>query len=372
MTNEAIAAILDHLSNEARNSAHATFGVMELLRDVAMDSTRQASLAIGTASADQLLRSIDDVRELLACVPAAPPVVEEFDGALCAGEIVEVLNLASGRRAKRMLLDAPAAPLPMTQDRKAVEQIFTRVLNTAFKLTQTNDVYVKIGPRGGESGVCLTMTARDTDLAVCLNIWLNANPDQVVLQEPVDVPFVIAVMVAGKHLRAMGGTSELIRDSAGHSVIVLNLPSQIRPAGDAEATDSHPEARTNALNVLVAEDCDDSFALSELLLQNEHVWRARDGWEALRTVQRQRFDVVLMDVHMPGMDGYSAIRGIRDWETETGNARIPVVILSSDDLETQRRSAAQCGCSGFLRKPIRRDDLSNLLDRLKDARMPPV
>ncbi len=85
-------------------------------------------------------------------------------------------------------------------------------------------------------------------------------------------------------------------------------------------------------------------------------------------IQKQRFDLVFMDVHMPGMDGYSAIRGMREWETQTGNARTPIVILSSDDLETQRRSAAQCGCSGFLRKPLQEGDLNNLFNRLRQER----
>jgi CheY-like chemotaxis protein len=71
---------------------------------------------------------------------------------------------------------------------------------------------------------------------------------------------------------------------------------------------------------------------------------------------------------MPGMDGYAAIHAIRDWETQTGNARTPVVVLSSDDLETQRRSAARAGCSGFLRKPLRNGDLFEMLDRIKCER----
>ena len=69
-------------------------------------------------------------------------------------------------------------------------------------------------------------------------------------------------------------------------------------------------------------------------------------------MKARRFDVVLMDIHMPGLDGYKAIRSMRDWETKTGNARTPIVVLSSDDLDTQMRSAAHSGCSGFLRKPL--------------------
>jgi CheY-like chemotaxis protein len=123
---------------------------------------------------------------------------------------------------------------------------------------------------------------------------------------------------------------------------------------------------------LVAEGSDESFVLTGILLQKEAVWRARDGVEALDMMKSRRFDVVLMDVHMPGMDGYKAIRSLRDWETQTGNARTPIVVLSSDDLETQRRSAAQSGCSGFLRKPLDHHDLTALMDRLKAARAVPA
>ena len=360
MTNEAISAVLEHLCNEARNSVHATLGVMELLRNGVEDSARRATLSIGSASADQLLRSIDDVRDLVSNAPAAPVTLEEFDLMACVSDIVEGLNLASGRRAKHMVLEEPYEPLLVTQDRKTLEQVLTRILDTAFKLAQTNDVRVKLVRCPSKNGVRLTLSARDADLSVRLSKWLNLNPEEAVLQDPLEVPHGIAIMVAAKRLRSLNASAELVRDSAGHSMIVFHLPSVELGIAGEDLASSGQEAQPDALNVLVAEDCDDSFVLTEMMLQGEHVWRARDGQEALRMIQKHRFDIVLMDVHMPGMDGYAAIRGMREWETETGNARTAMVVLSSDDLETQRRCAAQCGCSGFLRKPLRRSDLSEL------------
>jgi CheY-like chemotaxis protein len=119
------------------------------------------------------------------------------------------------------------------------------------------------------------------------------------------------------------------------------------------------------LQILVAEDCDESYALTELLLRSESVDRAHTGLEAIDKVKQRRFDVVFMDIHMPGLDGYDTIREIRGWETRSGNARTPIVILSSDDVGTQTRSAAQSGCSGFLRKPVRTADLHALLEPLR-------
>lgn len=368
-----MSAIMEHFCNEARNSAHATLGALEALREFAPDSAKQAFLSVGGASADQLLRSIDDVRELLstAPAPAAPSYasMEEFDLALSVAEIIEMLNLASGRRARRMLLEPLDAPLPITQDRRAVEQVVVRILNTAFKLAQTSEVRVRLSAIRGQSGLWLAVSARDAESAARLIRWLNGDPEVVTLQDPADVPCGLAVMVAGKRLRALGGSAELARDAAGHLSIVLDLPSHALPPEEANAAGDLEEAHPGGLSILVAEDCDESFVLTEVALQAEQVQRARDGREALRLLQKHRFDMVLMDVHMPGMDGYAAIRGMRDWETQTANARTPIVVLSSDDIETQRRGAAQCGCSGFLRKPLRLGDLTALLDRLKQARL---
>lgn len=367
MTNEAISAILEHLCNQARDSAHATFGLMEMLRDLLPDSTRLSTLTVGTSSADQLLRSIDDVRELLSTAPPSNSVaLEEFDLALCAREIIEVLNLVSGIQTGRMVLDAPAHPYWVIQDRKTVEQIFTRVLDTAFKLSPTSELHVTAGPAYPEGAVRLAVSGLDAGVAARLTKWLKANPDDTDLRAPGDVPFGIAVMVAGKNLRDLDGSAEWLRNSDGRSTVFVNLPSH----GTSQHADrpSRQEAPADILSILVTEDCDDSFALSELVLQNENVWRARNGEEAFDMVQKQRFDVVFMDVHMPGMDGYTAIRRIREWETQTGNAHTPLVLLSSDDLETQRRSAAQSGCSGFLRKPLRRNDLTHLLGPLRAIR----
>lgn len=368
MTNQAISAVLEHLCNEARNSMHATLGVMELLHEESEDSERRARLSIGRASADQLLRSIDDVRDLLSNAPAAyPAMLEEFDLVACASEIVEGLNLASGKRAKHMLLDPPYDPLVVTHDRKALEQVLTRLLDAAFKLSPTNVVRVNL-IRPAKSGIRLTLSARDTELALLLTSWLNSDPDRATLQDPLEVPYGVAVMVAGKRLRSLDASAKLVSDAAGHSTVVLDIPSQGHATNGNGLAPPAQELLPDTLNVLVVEDCDDSFVLTELMLEGERVWRARDGHEALRMIQKHRFDLVLMDVHMPGMDGYAAIRGMREWETQTGNARTPIVVLSSDDLETQRQSAAQCGCSGFLRKPLQLSDLTNLLERVRQAR----
>ncbi len=368
MTNQTMLGLLDYLCNEARNSVHATFGLMALWASPVADPGWRTCLENSKSSADRLLRSIDDIRELLVADGAGFEPAEEFDLTLCLGEIVDVLNLVSGDRGSRLVLESAARAVGR-QPRRAVEQALTRILDAAAKLGQRGEVRVsaRLDPAG--AGVRFEIVPANSNIALRLADWLNADLEQLNFQDADDLLFGIPTMVAGKRLRALGGVAEFVSD-----VIPMALRISL-PWSEPDEEDHAPETvqeEPASLIVLVAEDSDESFALTGILLNKESVWRARDGHEAVHMMKNRRFDVVLMDIHMPGLDGYKAIHAMRDWETQTGNARTPIVVLSSDDIDTQMRSAAQSGCSGFLRKPLDRHDMGDLLDRLKTARSVPA
>jgi len=366
MTNAAILDVLNHLCNEARNSVHATFGVMDALPPAAAaDSAWKAYVDISRTSADRLLGSIDDFRSFYSDPIPAADAVEEFDLGLCLAETVDLLNLASRNPSSVIRLEAPTEPLPVRQHRQSVENMLARILDSVSKLTSTGDICVSTSSFSSDeavlcSGGLVSIAPPDSGLAERLVNWLNADPEQVNFRDLPDMPISLALMVAGKGLGALGGYSRIVRQAGVPTHVTAYLPSIIQD-GDQRRQESRP----SSLNVLLTEDNDESYALSELMLRKENVARARDGQEAVEMVKKQRFDIVVMDIHMGGMSGYTAIQAIRDWETQTANARTPIVILSSDDLETQRQSAARSGCSGYLRKPLRANDLSDVLDRLK-------
>jgi CheY-like chemotaxis protein len=371
MTNQTILSLLDYLCNEARNSVHATFGLMTLGPDLASDKNWQNCLDASKCSADRLLGAIDDIRELFST--EAPPVdlAEEFDVTLSLGETIEVLNLAAGDQASRLILQPSTAPVVGRQDRRAVEQTLTRVLGVISKLSPKGEARVAVTELSSEGpasrrGVRFEIVPPNSNIALRVADWLNASLEAVHFKDADDVLFGVPTLVAGKRIRALGGKAEFQCDARSPMGLAISLPWRT----DSSAADGAGIVQDDcaALNVLVAEDSDESFVLTRILLQRESVWRARTGQEAIELATKRRFDVVFMDVHMPGMDGYKAIGSIRDWETQTGNARTPIVVLSSDDLDTQIRGAAQAGCSGFLRKPLDNRELLALLQRLKEVR----
>lgn len=364
MTNETILSLLNYLCNQARNSVHASFGLVALCPNALADAEWQKCLENSRTSADRLLRAIDDIRELLSPEPPAFDPPEEFDLTLCLGETVELLNLVASDRASHLVMQPSARVLTGRQHRRGVEQALTRILDAVSKLGRKGEARVNVAPTAQGDGALIEIVPANSNIALRIADWLNADPEQVSFEESEEVPHGVGMLVAGKRIRALGGTAEFVSDNRAPMALIISLPWQTEADSENHASPMHGEA---GLNILVAEDSDESFALTSILLQNESVWRARDGLEALEMMKARRYDIVFMDIHMPGIDGYKAIKAMRDWETQTGNARTPIVVLSSDDLETQKRSAANAGCSGYLRKPLDQHDLVDLLDRLKAA-----
>lgn len=93
------------------------------------------------------------------------------------------------------------------------------------------------------------------------------------------------------------------------------------------------------------------------------VFLAVNGAEALEKVKGQHFDLVLMDIQMPEMDGYQATREIRRREQATGRDPLPIIALTAYALKEEVQKAFQAGCTAHLSKPVKKDTLLNTLQQ---------
>ena len=114
--------------------------------------------------------------------------------------------------------------------------------------------------------------------------------------------------------------------------------------------------------VLVVEDYEDTREFMKFLLQDYgfDVAEATNGFEAVEAVKRQVPDLILMDISMPGMDGLTAARKIRE---QSGGSHKPAIIAITAYGEAAQRKALEAGCDGSLSKPINFDDLEPVLAR---------
>ena len=132
-------------------------------------------------------------------------------------------------------------------------------------------------------------------------------------------------------------------------------PATERPAAQARGIPAGPQTQ----RILLAEDSQDNVLLIEAYLKASGYTAdvARNGQIALEKFISGKYDLVLMDVQMPIMDGYSAARRIRQWETENGATPVPILALTAHALPEEVRKSFDAGCTAHLTKPIRKATL---------------
>ncbi|MBF0628612.1 MAG: CHASE domain-containing protein [Magnetococcales bacterium] len=175
------------------------------------------------------------------------------------------------------------------------------------------------------------------------------------------------------------GSGSLVPDLSGLSgVRVLALPVKrealavalraLLPAEPVVARVVNPEpvVAGRGLDILVVDDSEDNILLVKAFLKKttHRLSVSHNGQEAVaRITAGERFDVVLMDVQMPVMDGYAATRAIRAWEMAQGRAAVPVIALTAHAFAENERQTLEAGCSEHLTKPITKPRLLAALDR---------
>jgi CheY-like chemotaxis protein len=143
--------------------------------------------------------------------------------------------------------------------------------------------------------------------------------------------------------------------------VVERAPELSAPARIPET----PDARSG-LHILLAEDNPINMLLiRELLRRRGHrITEVTNGNAAVQAMMEGRYDLLLTDIHMPGMDGVEAARAIRAAEARGGSPRTPIVALTADVLESGKDSCLEAGMDGFLTKPVDPAELEEMFARL--------
>ena len=147
--------------------------------------------------------------------------------------------------------------------------------------------------------------------------------------------------------------------------------------GHEEPSDSAPSQSTlekepkdsDALDILLVEDSEDNRLLVQLYLnKTQHRLDTADNGEvAVAMYKKSEYDLVLMDMQMPVMDGYTATQKIREWESQHNRPKTPIVALTSHALKGDMEKCFQAGCSDYVSKPIKKDKLMETLQNHSQA-----
>jgi len=128
---------------------------------------------------------------------------------------------------------------------------------------------------------------------------------------------------------------------------------------------THSQSSSSQYQVLLVEDSPDNQLIIKLHLQkmNAVVTIAKNGKEAVSFYKKQCFGIVLMDLQMPVMDGYEATQSIREWEKVHHQSPTPIIALTASSTNEELEKALSVGCNEHLTKPLKKDDLQQLLTK---------
>jgi CheY-like chemotaxis protein len=168
--------------------------------------------------------------------------------------------------------------------------------------------------------------------------------------------------------RKMGISRYLLKPFV-HSELLDAILETVDALPAAEQDDHRPaRPQTPSMRILLAEDgmVNQRVGMELLRLRDHQVTVASDGREALDAWQRQRFDLILMDLQMPEMDGFQATRRIREAEIKTGT-HIPIVAMTARAMKDDRRHCFEAGMDDYVSKPIDPRELDRVLERYRPA-----
>ena len=376
--NQAKSEFLASMSHEIRTPLHGVLGYADLLRDTDTLTSRQAQqLDRLQTSGAALLTVVNDVLDFskieagrfeLKLHPFTP-----------AGLIDNAMSIVrSSAETKGLKLSAmvdPALPGRLVGDQDRLRQVLLNLLNNAIKFTANGSVTLKVTAKPSASSPdrwTLAFIVEDTGIGIpkakAHRLFERFSQiDGSIAREHGGTGLGLAI--SRSLVELMGGRITLESEEGRGSTfrVLLSLPVavpiEVPPSALADKADAPP----GGLRILVAEDVEVNQEIIRAVLEraSHSVDIVADGAAAVRAVQSETYDLVLMDVQMPGMDGITATGHIRGLSHPA--SRLPIIAMTANVLPQQVAQFRAAGMDDHVGKPFKREELYAAIARWSRA-----
>jgi len=361
-------AFLANMSHEIRTPLGAILGFTDLLKNKNIDGDAREYLKVIERNGQALTTIIDDILDL-SKVESGRMTIEKIPFVLCdvMREVISLFSDTANSKGIKLTVDAQSSsPLKIVSDPVRVRQVIINLIGNAVKFTLEGHVHIRIQTTPcGQHKEKIVIEVEDT------GIGLTEEQKEKIFQ-----PFVqadetttrkfggtgLGLVLSRRLARAMNGDVYLKNESrARGSTFVFELTTDTAEAISAKRTENlnteseqHKNHSLDKLKILVVDDSADNRLLMNYLLYQEgaEIDEASGGEVAVQKALTKDFDIVLMDIQMPGMDGYSALK-----ELKNKNYPKPVIALTAHAMIEEKRKALAAGFCEHVTKPVEKEKL---------------
>lgn len=355
-------AFLANMSHEIRTPLNAIVGFSNLIAHTGDPEEREEYSRIIETNNELLLQLVNDILDLSKIEAGQLDFVYSEVDLNAVFKDIEHMYHSRLKEGVRLVCEIPDGEWMIYSEKNRLTQVISNFLSNAAKFTSEGKIVMGFEPISQG----LRFYVKDTGKGIA-----PENVPHVFERFTKFDSFVqgtgLGLSICHMIVKRLGGEIGVDSKLGEGTVFWFTLPVEPRQLPEKTvlepavvSVNRKPEEKVQEQKkILIAEDNDSNYLLLATLLKKEYyLLRAQHGEEAVNLFRSESWDLILMDIKMPGMDGLEATRKIREADQE-----IPIIALTANAFNEDRENALKAGCTDYLSKPVDRKLLQELLDR---------